>query len=226
VESLHSSETTTDGLIIIDKEDYRDNEKEYVKITLPAGWKYHITEPTVEKMGDKVRAAWKRTKNYTAVNLLNDDHYIITKGWDKKLLKDINGWNFVTCLDNWMSPTKAAGATVFSKKLLDTIGWPIYPPNMIHLFIDDLWETIGRATGCWEIDHSVTIEHRHPLKGESPVDETFTKTYGDVKQDLSRGEVWQNDEAVYREIVTGPKFKEIIDQIRELMGLIPIRRQA
>lgn len=224
--SVVDSKTTTDGLIIIDKEDYKDNEKDYIEIAemFPENWKYDITEPHVVTMSDKLRRVYPDLKGYDAVNLLNDDHFIITKEWDLKLLSNIKGYNFVTCNDGWMSPAKAAGATVWSKDLLDTIGWPIYPPDMIHLFIDDLWEAIGRATGIWDIDHSVTIEHRHPLKKESPVDDTFIKTYGSG-QDLSKGEVWQHDEAVYKKILQND-FHAVVDKIRDMLGLMPIKRSS
>ena len=224
IQSVVDTETTTDGLVIIDKKDYADNELAYLEIAklFPGGWKYKVTEPEVVTMADKLKRVWGDLDDYRAVNLLNDDHYIITKGWDQKLLAGIKGWNFITCNDNWMSPRKAAGATVWSKDLLDRVGWPIYPPGMTHLFIDDLWEAIGRATGCWEIDHSVTIEHRHPLKKESPVDDTFVKTYGSGP-DLTKGELWQRDQQVYADILRDD-LADIVDKVRGMAGLIPIKR--
>ena len=221
--SAVEANTTTPGLILVDFQDYENNKLAYEdlrKFFPNNNWAYYFTQSI--KMGDKIREVWPVLKelNVEWVNVLNDDHYIVTKEWDKKLRAKLNGYNFVTCNDNWNTPLKAAGATVFSMELLETLDIPIYPPGMQHLFIDDFWETIGRATGCWDIDMSVLIEHRHALKGQSPQDDTFRSTYG-TGQDLTKSEVWQNDQKVCH-LYLKENLSTIVNRIRELKGLFPI----
>lgn len=215
LQSAIEANTTTDGLILIDEEDY--NEAKYGGIACPENFKIEITK--AKTMGDKVREVWPKIQDYKSVCLLNDDHFVITKCWDVRVQEKLTGYNFVSTNDNWRSPQKASGATVWSMDLLKAVDWPIYPPGMIHLFIDDLWEYFGQMTGCWNVDHSVTIEHHHPLTGKTPADRTFIDTYGtNVPQDFPKGATWQNDQKVYVDVRQN-QSREIINKIRTLMGL-------
>lgn len=218
LESAVDAKTSTPGLIIVDHEDYKKNVKAYCDMVRPPNWVFVETDAIT--MGDKIREVWPRVKDCKWVNLLNDDHFIRTKEWDKKLIAKLDGTNFVTCNDNWMSPTKAAGATMWSMGLLNAVGIPIYPKGMQHLFIDDTWEAIGRATGTWHVDHSVLIEHHNQLKTPGQRDDTFNKVYGDGA-DLTKGPHWENDQKVHVDFMTND-FPQIRNKIRKLRGQLEI----
>lgn len=224
LDSAVACNTTSPGLVIVDGKDWEKNRLKYKALTMPKGWEFFLSVGV--KMGDKVREAWSSVMASDAkwVNLLNDDHVIRTKNWDQILAARIDGTNFVTCQDGWMSPTKAAGATMFSVKLLETLGIPIYPPKMKHLFIDDFWETIGRGNGIWDIEHSVLIEHHNQLKTPTERDSTFYEVYG-RNQDLTQSELWKHDEQVYRDYVR-QEFLPIRDKIRKLRGMTEIVTNA
>lgn len=208
--------TTSPGLIIVDKNDWAKNEVAYKALQLPNGWEFFLSESV--KMGDKIREAYPEAIKRGAkwINILNDDHEIKTQNWDQILEKKLDGTNFVTCQDKWMSPYKAAGATMFSLGLIEAVGFPIYPPGMKHLFIDDLWETIGRGTGVWDIDHSVTIEHHNQLKTPDKRDSTFTEVYG-RDSDLTKNELWKNDEKVFHDFLRND-YINVRNKIRKLRG--------
>lgn len=206
--------TTTPGIIVVDTDDYSKNQKAYDSLAKPNGWTLYISNAVT--MGDKIRETEHIWNKHDAVCILNDDHVIKTKDWDVKLLSKIDGTNFVTCQDNWMSPRKAAGATVWSIELLKTVGIPIYPPKMTHLFIDDFWEIIGKGTGVWDIDHSVTIEHNNQLKSPQERDSTFHKVYG-TGPDLTQHELWKNDEKACQDFLKS-EYLSIRNRIRKLRG--------
>lgn len=220
LKSAIDCETSTPGLIIIDNQDWAKNQKKYEELTLPMGWQFFLTKAV--GMGDKIREVWDFVleANPTCVNLLNDDHIIKTAKWDVILESKIDGTNFVTCNDKWMSPTKAAGATVFSMELLKALDMPIYPKGMKHLFIDDLWEGIGRGTGIWDICHGVTIEHHNQLRAPAERDSTFHEVYG-RGPDLSQHELWKNDEKVYHEFMKND-YITVRNKIRKLRGQLEI----
>lgn len=216
LQSAVDANTTTDGIILIDEEDWERTKYDEIA-GKPGSYRFEVTKG--KTMSDKIREIWPKIKDYKSVCLLNDDHFIVTKDWDKKVQEKITGYNFVSTGDNWRSPQKASGATVWSMDLLNAVDWPIYPPGMIHLFIDDLWEYLGRTTGCWNIDHSVIIEHHHPLSGRNPVDQTFVDTYGGTNpQAFPSSGIWQNDERIYLDIRKNQGL-ELINKIRKLMGL-------
>lgn len=181
--------TTCPALLLIDSKDYGENIKEYSEIELchfpNKDWKFQITE--AEGMGPKVREVWPSLEKCDWVGILNDDHVLVTPEWDKRLIKQLNGKNFVTCNDHWNAPARASGATMFSMPLLKAFGFPMFPKQVDHLGIDDVFETIGKATGCWDIDMSVIVEHWHAYKrvtkledfsDPSIIDDTHAKVYG------------------------------------------------
>ncbi len=178
--SAVKTETTCPAMILVDKQDFHDNEKEYQALEMyhfpNKEWKIHVTE--AEKMGPKVREVWPLIKDRAWVGILNDDHVIKTKEWDKKIISQLNGKNFITTSDGWNAPKRAAGATMFSMPLMEAFGFPMFPPQIDHLGIDDVFEQLGRACGCWEIDMSVLVEHHHVFKNADARDETHDLIYG------------------------------------------------
>ena len=205
--SAQQAETLSAGMIMIDETDwhlYKEIYEPMFEKLMPPLWECIVTK--TESMADKITEVWPIVKKRNAqwVNILNDDHIIITKHWDTRLVKKLNGRNFVTCNDRWMAPQKAAGATIWSMPLLEAVGFRLYPPGLQHLFIDDLWENIGRHSGCWDIDMSVVIEHRHAIKFESDKDETYMKVYNK--------EAWDKDNNVYQEFIK-TDFKDTIKKV-------------
>jgi hypothetical protein len=178
LESFRETEVSTPGLILVDREDMAKNIEGYDSISriLPSGWRIEVTQS--RGFGDKVREVWPDIRSCDWVSLMNDEHFAITKEWDKKLLRQITGKNFVSCNDRWNAPARAAGCTMWSMPLLECVGWPIFPPQINHLGIDDVWERLGRATGTWRVDMSVVVEHRHVFRG-GELDETHKLTYGE-----------------------------------------------
>ncbi len=206
--SLKETETSTPGLVIVDAKDYMENSEAYTDLEINhflPNWKLYISKG--ESMGDKVQEMWPMIQKLDWVSLENDDHYMITHEWDKKLIARLNGKNFVTCNDNWLAnglSGPAAGATIWSGDLLRTVGY-IFPNGLQHTFIDRIWEHLGRATGCWEVDMSVTIEHRHVSKGEAPEDETHKRMQ----------KFFHTDGPIYLEWVNS-EYEKAAARIREL----------
>jgi hypothetical protein len=137
------------------------------------------------------------------------------KNWDVKLRDRLDGKNFVSSNDRWMAPMKAATATAWSMPLLEALGWPIYPPGLQHLFIDDIFEAIGRGAGCWRICMDVVVEHRHVLNGRGAKDETHDKVYSQ--------KAWDRDHATF-ELFMKHDFQEVIKKVQALQGDIPMQR--
>lgn len=218
--SLKETETKSPGWVILDQKDYDSKKSTYLELKhdyFLDNWDFRIG-PAIS-MGDKVRQVWPEVEamNLDWINLENDDHLHITPNWDKKLSDQITGKNFISCSDRWMAPKKAAGATMISMQLLKVFGFPIFPPGLQHLFIDDLLETIGNSTGCWDIDMSVVIEHRHVLKRESPLDSTHQKVYSKNS--------WQADHDIYQKYLR-EEMPKTIERIREFVRPVFQQRQA
>src|SRR3990167_8545082 len=109
IKSALEAETSTPGLIVIDVEDWAKNKELYSEMPKILGWKYVVTKGV--SMGDKTRDCWADLKDSNWAGILNDDHFVVTKNWDKKLLQKLDGKNFVSANDRWVAPRKATTAT-------------------------------------------------------------------------------------------------------------------
>lgn len=158
-------------------------------------------------MGDKCRFVWPQIKDYawSWVGILNDDHYCITSEWDRKVEALIDGTNMVSTNDGyWNFGVRVAGLTAWSMPLLELCGFPIFPRNLQHLCIDDVWKNIGEATGCWLETMKINIEHRHVFKDLSKKDSTHDKVYDQ--------EAWKYDGKEFQHFME-QDFKTVCDRI-------------
>lgn len=213
IDSAIAAETTTPGLILIDETDWAANELLYNKLPTISGWQYRITKAV--SMGDKVREVWNDIKHRNWVGILNDDHHIVTKNWDVKLLAKLDGKNFVSANDRTIAPRKATTATAFSMGLLKCLGWPIYPPGLQHLYIDDLFENLGKATGCWRPVMSVVVEHHHVFFGRGAEDDTHRKIYSQ--------KAWDIDHAIF-DCFMKHDFEAAVERIKKFQDILPGQR--
>ncbi len=176
--SLKETNATSPGIVIIDTKDYLDNCGAYLNLEtmyFPDNWRLYVSKS--ETMGDKIRELWGLYSDQDWVGILNDDHYCLTNEWDKKLIAQLTGKNFISCGDNWVANqgnSLPAGATIWSGDLIRAVGY-MFPPKLQHCFIDNIWAALGMATGSWIKDLSVVVEHRHVDKGDAAPDETHKK---------------------------------------------------
>ncbi len=178
VQSLKDTGATCPGLLIVDEKDWAAHNAEYTAIEeslrLLPSWKFKLTKAV--SMGDKVREVWDEVKTEKWVGILNDDHVCITPGWDRKVELLLDGTNMVSTDDGgWNFGFRVCGLTAWSMPLLEVCGFPIFPRNLQHLYIDDVWKNIGDQTGCWLETNKVKIEHNHVYNGKMGKDATFEK---------------------------------------------------
>lgn len=176
IRSYIETEAVVPVLVLVDDNDYIANQDDYetIKARMPAEFRFCQTGQFVS-MGDKVRYIWPEVKGLspTWVGILNDDHYCVTKNWDKRVDAFIDGTNMVSTNDGgWNFGFRVVGLTAWSMPLLETAGFPIFPPDIDHWFIDDIWKSIGESSGCWLETIKVNIEHRHVFIGKMPEDAT------------------------------------------------------
>lgn len=141
-------------------------------------------------MAYKLQAAWAAgvCDGYDAVGILANDIIPRTLFWDKELASRLNGYNLVSPDDLWQAPRRLGGGGIlFSKALLDAVGY-ISPPGMEHLFLDDVWETLGNDCGVWNPQLDIVIEHKHAALEAKPIDSTTRRLGG----------FWADDEKAYR----------------------------
>lgn len=176
-DSVRAVQTRTEGLVLLNREDFDDRRAEYDALSYPDGWSLILCEG--DSQGDKIREVEALWRDLAWVGLLGDDEMLKTEAWDRTLVGHLDGKNFVSCNDDWVIHTRGgriAGCILWSGELLRTVGY-IFPPGMHHILLDDIWEEIGKETGCWHVDRDVMIQHLHFENGGAKHDDTYRAAY-------------------------------------------------
>ena len=189
---------STPGLVLLDEDD--PEYPKYQAVELPRDWR-SVTVPAGPRgAGRACRWAWDFYKDADWVGNLADDLVPVTEKWDATLVSRLNGANLIGADDERDAPHHLRGCVIFSGDLFRAWGW-IYPNGFNHLCVDDVWETIGEATGCWDVAMDVLVKHVH---GGIHSDDTYraVNSTGAWGRDLEFYESWlrngEKDEACAR----------------------------
>lgn len=180
--ALQNVGTRSQGLVLIQEEDYSSLKAQYDALYLYPGWRFVITQGNSQ--GEKLREQASLYHDAEWVGLIGDDQEPVTPNWDTKLVAGLKGYNLITCMDDWVfyTPTKfgqanrMAGVLLFSGDLHRTIGY-IFPPNMHHVYLDDVYEELATKVDFWDINREVTILHHHARRSPDRADDTDRIAY-------------------------------------------------
>jgi hypothetical protein len=224
IDAYFATGATTPGLVLTDQADYdchyawwRAPYTGNAKMPcLPFNWQFVITKS--RNQGDKTREIWDEIKDCSWLGLIGDDCIPVTPKWDALLTERLSPWSIISCNDAWQAPARLGNCWIMGGDLVRAMGG-IFPGKLQHLFVDDVWETIGKEAQCWECRMDVTVRHAHVLKGEAKADETHTSVYG-VKGDHSDG-LWPEDAAEYKRWLEedAPRVVQTVRQNRAELGL-------
>lgn len=174
---LHACEKTgitTAGLILVQNDELAELMTEYAALPLPAGWAIYGTD--ADGLADKVRELWPSVKGLDWCGLVCDDLLPQTYLWDQMLVDLCHGKNMVSCDDGEFAPDRVAGAVIWGGELMRAAGY-MFPNGFWHTYVDNVWEDLGRLTGCWDVRMDVLIMHDHGFKPEFEQDETHAAAY-------------------------------------------------
>jgi hypothetical protein len=184
---------STPGIVIVDQVDWIKHREAYETIALPLGWSWAVTRGVTQ--GEKLAELWPQIIDAPWLGLIGDDCVPETPGWDRILVNALDGANIVSCNDGWQAPRRLGNCWIMAGDLVRTVGY-VFPPGLAHLFVDDVWETIGQAGQCWRCLMSVMVAHRHVLKGEAEADNTHRGVYGNSTSNALGG-LWPTDTEAY-----------------------------
>ena len=210
---------STPGIVIIDRADWDENRYDAI-LPLPLGWSWRVTDGITQ--GDKLREIWPDVVNCAWLGLIGDDCVPETGGWDRELVGELDGTNFVSCNDGWLAPKRVANCWVMAGPLVRAVGY-IFPPGLHHLFVDDVWEYFAAmVAGLWTCRIDVMVRHRHVLKGAAEADATHKAVYGEgfvdgVGPDRTAG-LWAGDEATFAAWRDDGEAARAVAEIRRIRG--------
>lgn len=136
--------------------------------------------PRLRMCGTLNAAAVEQCDNYKYIGFLGDDHRTRTPGWDEKVIAALENHNVV--YGNDLIWGEGLPTAVFLRsEVIQKLGY-MAPPALIHLYLDNFWLNLGRATSIQYLP-DVIIEHLHPSVGKAEWNESYLEV---------------NDQALYR----------------------------
>ncbi len=105
------------------------------------------------------------------VGFMGDDHRPRTTGWDEAYadaLCDL-GTGMVYG-DDLVQRDRIPTQIAMTADIVRACGW-MCPPDLVHLFVDNWWKSLGDAAGCIRYLPDVVVEHVHPVTGKVGWDE-------------------------------------------------------
>jgi hypothetical protein len=181
--ALRTTDTKSHGLVLVQEQDYAALKSQYDGLDMYPGWRFVLTQG--DSQGDKLREQVSLYHDAEWVGLIGDDQEPVTPNWDAKLVASLNGYNLVTCTDDFVfeqgtkfgQPNRMAGVLLFSGELYRTLGY-IFPPPIHHVYLDDIYEELATKVDFWTINRDVLILHHHARREPSRADDTDRVAYG------------------------------------------------
>lgn len=194
--------------------DYDDPRKQDYLDLVPLGAEVHLAPeymPKVRGMGPVLNyAAGKQWDNFSHLGFMGDDHIPRTTGWDEILCRELEGKPGVAYGNDLHQRGNLPTAAVISSFIVRTLGY-MSAPNLEHLYIDNFWLELGKATHLAYRD-DIIIEHLHPDAGKAQRDEGYamSTSYEQANADAGRFQEfmtrsWPNDLARLTAILEGAR---------------------
>lgn len=160
------------GLVIVNGPDQNEM---YKSIRLPQNWQM-IFRTEDEPLATFFNLLPKEYPEEEWYGMISDDVLPRTKGWDVELVKTAMEFGIASGNDLMNAPVKMTGAAVWKGQIVRDLGY-MAPPGVRHMYIDDMWETIGRELGIWKCRMDVVTEHMHHLNGKAKMDDSYAESH-------------------------------------------------
>jgi hypothetical protein len=196
---------TTPGILVVEETDYAEHRDDYLALELPKNWVIYIVSAGSATAQATEYALHENLANADWVGWLADDLQPETLHWDTRCIEQLNGMNFISTADGVFAPKKANGATVWSGDLVRAVGY-LFAPGLEHFYFDDVWEHLGRLTGCWHCDTSVMVRHEHDM---------VTGRLDNMTSE--KNSHWANDEKAFARWREGGEMNAAAERILALM---------
>lgn len=137
-------------------------------------------------MVDALNQMWcSRPQSADVFAFMGDDHLPLTPGWDKALCDAIGDRPGLAYGNDLIHGPNLPTAVAMSAAIPRALGY-LAPPELAHLFVDNVWLDWGRALGAITYLPDVVIEHLHPLVGKASTDDGYQAVNANAAMDADR----------------------------------------
>jgi hypothetical protein len=132
------------------------------------------------------------------LGFVGDDHRFRTAYWDRSITEvlDKAGGGFAYGNDKFWPNGEIPTQIFMSSTIVRRLGW-MGLPTCKHLYIDNVWRTLGEATDSLYYLPDVIVEHMHPAGGKAEWDEQYRRLNSEERytEDRMAFEEWLETKA-------------------------------
>jgi hypothetical protein len=201
IKSFDETETESDLIVIV------DDDEPQMDAYLQLGCDVLMVEKQGKGMAKPLNfAARHYAHKYRHFAFLGDDHRPRTKHWDNTFINALDelGTGLVYGND-LLQGENLATAVAMTGNIVNALGGMV-PPDMIHLYLDNFWMTLGKDLNALRYIPEVVLEHLHPIAGKAEWDEGY--------QSVNAEEVYSADRKALEDYLTSDFYSQLLSALK------------
>jgi len=201
IKSFDETETESDLIVIVDDDEPQMDEY------LAQGCDVLMVQKQGKGMAKPLNFAANLMKDkYRHFAFLGDDHRPRTKNWDVEFINKLDelGTGLVYGND-LLQGENLATAVAMTGNIVKELGGMV-PQNMIHLYLDNFWMTLGKDLNALAYMPEVILEHLHPVAGKAEWDEQY--------REVNAPEVYSADKKALDDYLASDKYQQLLAALR------------
>ena len=201
IKSFDETETESDLIVIV------DDDEPQMDAYLQLGCDVLMVEKQGKGMAKPLNfAARHYAHKYRHFAFLGDDHRPRTKHWDNTFINALDelGTGLVYGND-LLQGENLATAVAMTGNIVNALGGMV-PPDMIHLYLDNFWMTLGKNLNALRYIPEVVLEHLHPIAGKAEWDEGYMA--------VNAEEVYSADKKALDDYLASDAYSQLLEALR------------
>lgn len=186
--SIKQHGCSTPGIVLVNGgEQPHDAYKQLVEF-LPKNW-CMLFDTEDRPHGYATQHLFEQNPGKAWYGVIADDGTVETDAWDTKLVAAAMERGMASANDKYKAPHRIGCCHVIRGDIVAALGW-IVPPGFKHMYIDDVWETIGNELGIWACLMDVVVEHHHYHNNKAPMDDSYKNSNKYMHDDHMQFQRW------------------------------------
>ena len=202
IKSFDETETESDLIVIVDDDEPQMDEY------LAQGCDVLMVQKQGKGMAKPLNFAANLMKDkYRHFAFLGDDHRPRTKNWDVEFINKLDelGTGLVYGND-LLQGENLATAVAMTGNIVKELGGMV-PQDMIHLYLDNFWMTLGKDLNALAYMPEVILEHLHPVAGKAEWDDQY--------REVNAPDVYSADKKALDDYLASDAYRELLKSLEQ-----------
>ena len=202
IKSLDETETESDLVVVI------DSDEPQIEAYLELGCDVLMVEKQGKGMAKPLNFAANHFRDkYRHFAFLGDDHRPRTKNWDTIFINALDELEIgLVYGDDLFQGENLPTAVAMSGEIVKELNGMV-PQDMIHLYLDNFWMTLGKDLNALRYIPEVVLEHLHPVAGKAE----WTEQYREV----NAPEVYSADKKALDDYLASDSYRELLKSLEQ-----------